>query len=234
MAGTTNTGSGGGGAGGTGSSTQYGGSGGSGVIVFSYTSTSQLYTGGTITTSDGNYIHTFTSSGTLTPTIPILADANTGATTNLPVGNTAQRSTWAGSGSTRYNTTLGTLEWYSAVTATWYPLTTFMYLDSTGSTGAGIMPAGTTAQRDATLGGGSTRYNSTLGTLEWYNSATSSWTPLSTFLYLDATGTNGAAIMPSGNTAQRDTTLGYGSTRFNTSTSTLEWYNSNTSTWNSV
>jgi hypothetical protein len=91
-------------------------------------------------------------------------------------GNTLQRSTWAGTGSTRYNTTLGTLEWYNATNSTWYALSTFMYLDSTGTTGAAIMPSGNTLQRDATLGMGSTRFNTTTSALEWYNSTTSTWT----------------------------------------------------------
>ena len=57
--GSTNTGSGGGGA----ASSTTGGSGGSGIVVISYAG-SQRGTGGTVTTSGGNTIHTFTSSGT--------------------------------------------------------------------------------------------------------------------------------------------------------------------------
>lgn len=57
--GSTNT---GGGAGG-GSSTGNGGSGGSGIVIISYLG-SQRGTGGTVTTSGGYTIHTFTSSGT--------------------------------------------------------------------------------------------------------------------------------------------------------------------------
>ena len=41
-----------------------GGAGGSGVVIISY-SGSQIFTGGTVTSSGGNTIHTFTSSGTL-------------------------------------------------------------------------------------------------------------------------------------------------------------------------
>jgi len=59
--GTPNTGGGGGGAERNGST---GGNGGSGVVVISYPTGSMTATGGTITTSGGNTIHTFTSSGT--------------------------------------------------------------------------------------------------------------------------------------------------------------------------
>lgn len=45
-----------------------GGSGGSGVVIISYPTGSIMATGGTITTSGGNTIHTFTSSGTFTVT----------------------------------------------------------------------------------------------------------------------------------------------------------------------
>ena len=67
-AGTTNTGGGGGG-GGSGASTNYGGggAGGSGVVIISYAGSVQQMAGGTVTISGGNVIHTFTSSGYLTP-----------------------------------------------------------------------------------------------------------------------------------------------------------------------
>lgn len=57
---TANTGGGGGGGAGTSGN---GGSGGSGVVIISYPTGSMTATGGTITTSGGNTIHTFTSSG---------------------------------------------------------------------------------------------------------------------------------------------------------------------------
>jgi hypothetical protein len=44
------------------------GSGGSGVVIISYAG-SQAFTGGTVTTSGGNTIHTFTASGSLTGAI---------------------------------------------------------------------------------------------------------------------------------------------------------------------
>lgn len=61
-AGGANTGN--GGEGGRSGGTSTGGAGGSGIVVISYPTGSMTATGGTITTSGGNTIHTFTSSGT--------------------------------------------------------------------------------------------------------------------------------------------------------------------------
>ena len=64
VAGTANTGGGGGGnASGAGSA----GAGGSGIVIISYAGSTQQMAGGTVTISGGNVIHTFTSSGYLTP-----------------------------------------------------------------------------------------------------------------------------------------------------------------------
>ena len=63
-AGTTNLGSGGGGGGG---SNANGGAGGSGIVIISYAGATQSMAGGTVTIVGGNVIHTFTSSGYLTP-----------------------------------------------------------------------------------------------------------------------------------------------------------------------
>ena len=65
--GTANTGGGGGGTGvpSSGGATNGGGNGGSGICIISYTG-AQRGTGGTVTSSGGNTIHTFTSSGTYT------------------------------------------------------------------------------------------------------------------------------------------------------------------------
>jgi hypothetical protein len=68
--GTTNLGGGGGGGSGNGGA---GGNGGSGIVIISYTSATPKFVGGTLTISGGNQIHTFTSSGTLSPLTPITA-----------------------------------------------------------------------------------------------------------------------------------------------------------------
>jgi hypothetical protein len=65
--GTANTGGGGGGGAATGGY-QQAGNGGTGVVIVSYAG-NQKFTGGTITSSGGNTIHTFTSSGTLAGSI---------------------------------------------------------------------------------------------------------------------------------------------------------------------
>jgi hypothetical protein len=64
--GTANTGGGGGGGMLTNSVNYNGGAGGSGVVIISYAGT-QKFTGGTVTSSGGNTIHTFNSSGSLVP-----------------------------------------------------------------------------------------------------------------------------------------------------------------------
>ena len=68
---TPNTGGGGGGGNqyytGSGFNTYAGGNGGSGVVVISYPGSVQQMAGGTVTIVGGNVIHTFTSSGYLTP-----------------------------------------------------------------------------------------------------------------------------------------------------------------------
>ena len=74
-AGTANLGGGGGGCGGisTATGTTFGGQGGSGVVIISYVG-AQQFSGGVVTSSGGNTIHTFTTSGTLGPVTPLSAN----------------------------------------------------------------------------------------------------------------------------------------------------------------
>jgi hypothetical protein len=72
VAGTINLGAGGGG-GVASPGAGTGGAGGSGIVIISYTSATPRFVGGTLTTSGGNQIHTFTSSGTLSPLTPVTA-----------------------------------------------------------------------------------------------------------------------------------------------------------------
>jgi len=66
----TGNGSGGGGAGRTSGVSNYdGGSGSSGIVIISYPGSTQQMAGGTVTVAGGNVIHTFTSSGYLTPIV---------------------------------------------------------------------------------------------------------------------------------------------------------------------
>jgi hypothetical protein len=65
-----NTGNGGGGANANGGGTgTIGGTGGSGIVIISYPGSTQQMAGGTVTVAGGNVIHTFTSSGYLTPIV---------------------------------------------------------------------------------------------------------------------------------------------------------------------
>ena len=173
-AGTNGLGGGGGGAGGTGAGTQTGGAGGNGVAIFSYAGPQQ-FIGGTVTTNGSNIVHTFTATGTLTPLLPVEGDTATGAA-YLPAGNTAQRTTWKGTGSTRFNSTTGFLEWYNNSTSTWSSVTAYPLSQGDSETGAMFMPAGNTAQRSTALDAGSTRFNTDTGKLEVYTG--SSWTTL--------------------------------------------------------
>lgn len=66
VAGTANTGGGGGAGAYNGSAWFTGGAGGSGVVIISYPAP-QIFWGGFVTTSGGNIIHTFTTSGSLAP-----------------------------------------------------------------------------------------------------------------------------------------------------------------------
>jgi hypothetical protein len=76
--GVANTGSGGGGGGESGSGSNFaGGSGASGIVIVAYPTGTLTATGGTITTSGANTIHTFRSSGTFTVTsAPVSGTAN--------------------------------------------------------------------------------------------------------------------------------------------------------------
>ena len=62
-----------GGGGGAGRNSPYGGNGGSGVVIISYVG-AQQFSGGVVTSSGGNTIHTFTTSGTLGPVTPLSAN----------------------------------------------------------------------------------------------------------------------------------------------------------------
>jgi len=109
-AGTANTGGGGGGAAKTSGT---GGTGGSGVVIIAYPGSTQQMAGGTVTISGGNVIHTFTSSGYLTPIkyasrslrFRSSATAYLNRTFNTPTNNKIfTYSTWVkiGSGTTGY------------------------------------------------------------------------------------------------------------------------------------
>jgi len=98
-AGTANLGSGGGGSRGGYIS---GGAGGSGIVIISYPGSTQQMAGGTVTLAGGNVIHTFTSSGYLTPLTYIgnslrFRQSNSAYLSRTPT-TTGNRKTWTWSG----------------------------------------------------------------------------------------------------------------------------------------
>jgi hypothetical protein len=102
-AGTANTGGGGGGGGNNGgSSPQNGGAGGSGIVIISYAGATQQMAGGTVTISGGNVIHTFTSSGYLTPltlvgnSLRFRSSASAYLNRTPPVASNRKTWTWSG------------------------------------------------------------------------------------------------------------------------------------------
>jgi hypothetical protein len=114
IAGTANLGAGGGGggnqgAGGTVSSN--GGAGGSGVVIISYPGSTQQMAGGIVTISGGNVIHTFNTSGYLTPityyTKSLRFRSSASAYLNRTPATTTNQKTWTWSGWVKRGT-LGT------------------------------------------------------------------------------------------------------------------------------
>lgn len=96
-AGTANTGGGGGGGNAT-----TGGAGGSGIVIISYPGSTQQMAGGTVTVAGGNVIHTFTSSGYLTPIVLVTNSlrfrASASAYLNRTFGTPTDRNKWTWSG----------------------------------------------------------------------------------------------------------------------------------------
>lgn len=99
----------------------------------------------------------------------------------------------------------------------------------TSSTGSSIMPAGTTAQRDASPAAGYVRFNTTTSKIEIYNGV--AWITNgegNAFI----TSTVGSFITPAGTTANRDSVPSIGYLRYNTELGHLEVYTG--SIWGSI
>jgi hypothetical protein len=119
-AGTANLGGGGGGS--QGGSSTTGGAGGSGIVIISYASATQLMAGGTVTISGGNVIHTFTSSGYLTP-IKLVGNSlrfrsSASAYLNRTPTVASNRKTWTWSGWVKRGALSGAPALFSAGTGT--------------------------------------------------------------------------------------------------------------------
>jgi hypothetical protein len=101
--GTANTGGGGGGSQDTNNPpTNAGGNGGSGVVIISYPGSTQQMAGGTVTVAGGNVIHTFTSSGYLTPIVLTTNSLRFRSSASASLSRTptvaSNRTTWTWSG----------------------------------------------------------------------------------------------------------------------------------------
>jgi hypothetical protein len=125
-----NRGSGGGGSGWGGSNTANGGSGGSGIVIISYPSP-QKFGGGVVTSSGGNTIHTFTTSGTLSPLSSLTANFLV-----IAGGGGGGGDTGAGGGAGGYRTSAGTSGGGASAEATLTIDSNSIYLVTVGSGGA--------------------------------------------------------------------------------------------------
>ena len=101
-AGTANTGGGGGGGVYYLGTNYAGAAGGSGVVIISYPGSTQQMAGGTVTVAGGNVIHTFTSSGYLTPIVLVNNSlrfrSSASAYLNRTPASASNRKTWTWSG----------------------------------------------------------------------------------------------------------------------------------------
>lgn len=156
---------------------------------------------------------------------------------NLPAGTTAQRPATPPSGGTRYNSTTTSLEFWNG--SAWESVassSTNSFVEKTSDTGSAVMPAGTTAQRDAAPTAGFMRFNDTTDLIEFWNGV--SWQSVSSsasgsfVAQTVPTAGTPSAVIPVGTTAQRQTlpapTAGF--LRFNTTydPDSLEVYNGTT------
>ena len=172
--------------------------------------------------------------------------------TTIPQLEYSDGTTWLGLGglaaATLVQAQAGTLATVAATPQTAVPK------DASGMTGSAYLPAGTTAQRPvATAYTGQFRYNTTVPQLEYSDGTT--WIALGglgaatlaqaqagtltsvaatpqTAVPKDASGMTGAAIIPSGTTAQRPGTPANGWLRFNSDiTNNVEVYDAGTPGW---
>ena len=95
---------------------------------------------------------------------------------NIPAGAVGARPVAPVTGQFRFNTGSLAMEFWNGLTWQTIPASTSgLFVDKTSSTGSAVMPSGITAQRDAAPAVGYTRYNSTIGSLEFWTG--SSWNP---------------------------------------------------------
>jgi hypothetical protein len=162
--------------------------------------------------------------------------ATTGSTgaANIPAGATGARPAAPVTGQFRFNTASLAMEYWNGVA--WYTIpasTSGLFVDKTSATGSAAMPAGTSLQRDAAPAQGYTRFNSTNGTLEFWDGAAWSSVASSSLLGLGLTTNNiytvtkvtEAAVPPTPGAGQTQAILG--STYYDTTLGQMFTYYSN-------
>ena len=88
----------------------------------------------------------------------------------MPAGATGSRDASPASGYTRFNTTTASLEFWNGTSWNTLPSSsTNGFVQETSAVGSAILPSGTDGQRDSSPAPGYTRYNSTIGNLEFWN-----------------------------------------------------------------
>jgi hypothetical protein len=153
---------------------------------------------------------------------------------NMPAGSTGTRPATPSAGGTRYNSTTTSLEFWNGTS--WETVAssgTNSFVEKTSDTGSAVMPAGTTLQRDAAPAQGFTRFNSTSGTLEFWDGASWSSVTSSSLLGLGLTTNNiytvtkvtESAVPPTPGTGQTQAILG--STYYDTNLGQMFTYYSN-------
>jgi len=103
------------------------------------------------------------------------------------------------------------------------------FVATTSSTGAANIPAGPVGSRPGSPISGQFRFSTTSGEMEFWDGT--SWQTVaanSTGLFVEKTSTNGSAVIPAGTTAQRDSSPAAGFFRYNSDTTSMEYWNGTT------
>ena len=103
------------------------------------------------------------------------------------------------------------------------------FVATTSSTGAANIPAGPVGSRPSSPISGQFRFSTTSADMEFWDGT--SWQTIAasqTGLFVDKTSTNGSAVIPAGTTAQRDSSPLPGYFRYNSDTTTMEYWNGTT------
>ena len=153
---------------------------------------------------------------------------------NIPAGAVGARPAAPVTGQFRFNTGSLAMEFWNGLTWQTIPASASgLFVDKTSATGSAVMPAGTSLQRDAAPAQGYTRFNSTTGTLEFWDGAAWSSVASSSLLGLGLTTNNiytvtkvtEAAVPPTPGAGQTQAIIG--STYYDTNLGQMFTYYSN-------